>query len=56
MAEALGIAQAMAESGDPRPGAVELSSLNRHLLAQDAIFVTGGNARAALVGEFSLPE
>ena len=33
---------------DPTPGAVHPSELRAHLLSQDAIFVSGGNARAAL--------
>jgi dipeptidase E len=33
---------------DIRPGAVALKDLAKHLLAQDAIFVSGGNTRAAL--------
>lgn len=33
---------------EPQPGAVTLSTARAHLLKQDAIFVSGGNTRAAL--------
>jgi dipeptidase E len=33
---------------DPKPGAIALPGCREHLRAQDAIFVTGGNARAAI--------
>ena len=33
---------------DPRPGAVALGALKKHILGQDVIFVSGGSARAAL--------
>ena len=35
-------------ASEPRPGAVPLPDLEAHLLAQDVIFVSGGNVRAAL--------
>ena len=33
---------------DPQPGAAALTQLRSHLLAQDVIFVSGGNTRAAI--------
>jgi dipeptidase E len=33
---------------DPRPGAVALGALKKHVLGQDVIFVSGGSARAGL--------
>jgi dipeptidase E len=37
-------------SRDSRPGAVALRHLREHLLAQDAIFVSGGNTQSRLGG------